>query len=121
MADPAHQCRVRLNAEVEARFAVRPGHRVLHEMIKAGGQAPDGPPIPVGCRGGGCGVCRVRVLSGEYATKRMSRAHVSEADEAEGVVLACRLLPASDIVVVPEPGPPTTSTSETTSTNGTSP
>jgi hypothetical protein len=47
----------------------------------------------VGCRGGGCGVCRVRVLDGAYTTLRMSRqAHV-EADEAAGVVLACRIVP----------------------------
>jgi ferredoxin len=59
--------------------------------------------IPVGCRGGGCGVCRVRVVSGDYTTMRMSRAHVTEADEEAGIALACRLLPSSDIVVVPAP------------------
>lgn len=53
--------------------------------------------IPVGCRGGGCGVCKVRITSGEYVTKRMSREHVSEEEEACGVVLACRLFPRSDL------------------------
>ena len=75
-------------------FDVRHGERLLHEMIKR--QVTD---IPVGCRGGGCGVCRVRVIEGDYTTKRMSRKHVSEADEADGVALACRLIPSSDIVV----------------------
>jgi ferredoxin len=55
--------------------------------------------IAVGCRGGGCGVCRVRILDGTYTTKRMSRRHVSEADETVGVVLACRTIPTSDLTL----------------------
>jgi ferredoxin len=53
--------------------------------------------IPVGCRGGGCGVCKVRVTGGAYHTRKMSRACVSEAEEADGVVLACKLFPDSDL------------------------
>ncbi len=75
-------------------FEVRRGERVLHEMIKR--QVSD---IPVGCRGGGCGVCRIRILEGEYTTRRMSRKHVSETDEAEGVALACRVVPTTDLVI----------------------
>lgn len=55
--------------------------------------------IPVGCRGGGCGVCRVHIVSGDYESKKMSRAHISEADEKKGVVLACRVIPRSDLVI----------------------
>ena len=55
--------------------------------------------VTIGCRGGGCGVCRVRILSGEYETRPMSRAHVSAADEARGYALACCVLPLSDLVV----------------------
>lgn len=54
-------------------------------------------PIAVGCRGGGCGVCRVRVLSGDYQCKVMSRTHISVDDQAQGVVLACRVYPQSDM------------------------
>ncbi len=53
--------------------------------------------IPVGCRNGGCGVCKVQVLSGSYSARVMSREHVSADDEAEGRVLACRVRPSSDI------------------------
>ncbi|MEY2633909.1 MAG: hypothetical protein RIR00_2563 [Pseudomonadota bacterium] len=53
--------------------------------------------IPVGCRGGGCGVCRIEVLSGSYTSRAMSREHVSEADQAAGRVLACRIYPTSDL------------------------
>ena len=55
--------------------------------------------IPVGCRGGGCGVCRIQVISGTYRKKKMSRAIISEADESNHVVLACRCTPTSDITL----------------------
>ncbi len=54
--------------------------------------------IPVGCVGGGCGVCKVRILEG--AVTRLgpiSRAHVSPADEARGCTLACRVAPATPV------------------------
>lgn len=53
--------------------------------------------IPVGCRGGGCGVCKVQVLTGSYTKRVMSREHISESDEAQGCVLACRVRPTSPI------------------------
>ena len=55
--------------------------------------------IPVGCRGGGCGVCRIEIVSGSFTSRVMSREYVSEADEAAGRVLACRVRPTSDIVL----------------------
>lgn len=53
--------------------------------------------IPLGCRNGGCGVCKVAILSGDFVARVMSRAHVSEEEERRGTVLACRVRPASDI------------------------
>ena len=53
--------------------------------------------IPLGCRNGGCGVCKVAILSGEFEARVMSRAHVSEEEECCGKVLACRVQPRSDI------------------------
>ena len=55
--------------------------------------------IRVGCRGGGCGICKVRILDGDYETKRMSRAHISEAEEKQGYALACRVLPRGDLLI----------------------
>jgi len=64
--------------------------------------------IPVGCRGGGCGVCRIKIHSGEYEAKNMSRKHITLEDQAVGVALACRVYPRGDLdidVLVPaEPG-----------------
>lgn len=54
--------------------------------------------IPAGCLNGGCGVCKVVIRSGSVTkTGAMSRAHVSEQEEAQGVVLACRVAPLGDI------------------------
>jgi len=53
--------------------------------------------IPVGCRGGGCGVCKINILSGTFESKKMSRDRVTEQEEKAGTVLACRVFPRSDI------------------------
>lgn len=57
--------------------------------------------IPSGCHGGGCGVCRIRVLGprSAYRTASMSRQHISVEDETEGIVLACRTYPLDDLEV----------------------
>jgi ferredoxin len=59
--------------------------------------------LPVGCRRGGCGICRVRVVAGDYRTDVMSRAHVSAEDEAAGLLLACCLYPLSELSLRLEP------------------
>ena len=53
--------------------------------------------IPVGCRQGGCGVCKVQVLEGQYTRRMMSRAHISAEEESAGCVLSCRIYPNSDL------------------------
>ena len=55
--------------------------------------------IPVGCRNGGCGVCKVEVTAGQYQARVMSRDHVSAEDEACGRVLSCCIRPSSDLRV----------------------
>ena len=54
--------------------------------------------IKVGCRGGGCGVCKIKVLKGEYIAKAMSRKQVSLEEQAQGYVLACRSYPRTNLV-----------------------
>ena len=67
------------------------------ESLLAGMHRLDRRGIPLGCRSGGCGVCKVQILDGQYRTAAMSRAHVSTADEAEACLLACRVFPGSDL------------------------
>ncbi len=53
--------------------------------------------VIVGCRGGGSGVCKVQILSGRYNCQKMSRDHICTAEQDQGIVLACRTYPQSDI------------------------
>lgn len=73
-------------------FACSDARSLLEGMVALGRKG-----IPVGCQNGGCGVCKVAVLSGEFEARAMSRAHVSEDEERQGQVLACRVRPATDI------------------------
>lgn len=65
---------------------------ILMGMTKLGRKG-----IPSGCHGGGCGVCKIQVLSGEVRTLPMSRTHVTEEEQRLGFALACRCYPLSDI------------------------
>lgn len=56
--------------------------------------------IPAGCLNGGCGVCKVSVMSGRVElVGPMSRAHVSVEEEARGICLACRVRPLEALEV----------------------
>lgn len=79
-------------------FGVREGQSLLTAMICAGRTG-----IKVGCRNGGCGVCRVRITEGEYSSEKMTRSRISEQDEQKGIVLACRVYPRSDVALEPLP------------------
>lgn len=75
-------------------FACAEGQSVLQGMMRRGRNS-----IPVGCRGGGCGVCKVRVLEGRYRTEAMSATCVTADERASGLSLACKLIPESDLRV----------------------
>ena len=74
------------------RYACAAQESVLEGMHRLGVRG-----IPCGCRSGGCGVCKVEILEGEYRSRVMSREHVSEDDLANRRVLACRVYPESDL------------------------
>lgn len=83
--------------DTEDCFSCAAGQNVLAAMEKLGRKS-----IPVGCRGGGCGVCRVQVVgSGQYRTLKMSKAQVSETDAENGIALACKLVPEADLCIKP--------------------
>lgn len=78
--------------ETGETFRCSPQESLLAGMERLGKKG-----IPVGCRGGGCGVCKVEITSGSYVKRVMSREYVSAEEEAAGRVLACRVKPSSDI------------------------
>ncbi len=75
-------------------FEVPEGKPLLRSMELAGQGC-----IAVGCRNGGCGICKIRIVAGAFRTGRMSRSQISERDEQQGCVLACRIIPLSNLDV----------------------
>jgi ring-1,2-phenylacetyl-CoA epoxidase subunit PaaE len=68
----------------------RGGTRILDAALAVRGDAP------YACKGGVCGTCRARLVTGEVA---MDRNYALEPDElAAGFVLACQSVPVSDEV-----------------------
>ena len=81
------------DAESGMTYIGRDDESIFRAMHKSGRSIFKG-----GCEGGGCGICKVKSLEGEYvAFKKMSRRHVTEEEESQGIVLACCVKPSSDI------------------------
>lgn len=77
------------------QFPCRPDESVLAAMRRA-----NAGPIRNGCFGGGCGVCKMRIVSGTYqGFKPMSRAHVSLEEAQNGFALLCCIQPTSDLTL----------------------
>lgn len=82
-------------AESGICFPCKSEQNVLAAMERLGRRG-----IPSGCRGGGCGICRVQVVEGaHYRTLKMSRAQISEEDRAAGICLACKLIPEGPLTL----------------------
>ncbi len=93
---PSHECSIQYSVFCDDNlpFTCRSGESVLAAMERHNLK-----PIKVGCRGGGCGVCRVKVTSGNYLVGSISRAHVSVEEQAEGYELACQVYPQGDLQI----------------------
>ena len=76
------------------RFSCRKSQPVLQAALCSGAAS-----IRSGCHGGGCGICKVRVLAGEFTSGNMSRAHVEPESIERHDVLACQIYPLSNLVV----------------------
>ena len=58
-------------------------------------------PFPTGCQRGGCGMCKVKVLSGEYDQELVrSQDALSDEELANGFALACCMTPKSDLDLI---------------------
>ena len=53
--------------------------------------------VSVGCRNGGCGVCKIKVTDGTFEVGKMSIKHVSPEEQQQNYTLACRTYPKSDL------------------------
>lgn len=93
MGNPAFQpVRVSVTQSGDC-FDCAPNESLLSAMLRLGRKG-----IPVGCVNGGCGVCKVRIVSGAVQPLGpVSRAHVSADEEAQGYTLACRVAPTEAV------------------------
>jgi ferredoxin len=70
-----------------------PGETVLSAILRSGAR------VFFGCTGGGCGVCKMRLISGYLDYGRYSAAVLSEDERREGFFLSCQARPVSDLTI----------------------
>jgi ferredoxin len=76
------------------RIQAREGETVLGAAMRSGFR------YRFGCKRGGCGVCKVRLILGEVRYERPIAASVLGDDErSEGVTLSCRAVPITNIII----------------------
>lgn len=76
-----------------AALTVLPGETLLEASVR------EGRPIDSSCTMGGCGACRVRLVSGEVALEEPNCLTAEE--RASGVILSCVARPLTDVTVAP--------------------
>ena len=73
---------------------VEPGDTVLSGLQKAGYA------YTVGCRRGGCGICKIDVLDGEFSYCRpVADTVITTEEHADGACLSCRAVPGNDLTI----------------------
>ena len=76
------------------RIVVRPGETVLAALGRAGLR------YRIGCRRGGCGICKLHLLLGEVHYERtIADAVLSDDERVEGLCLSCRAVPITSVVI----------------------
>ncbi len=82
---------------------VRPTGEVIHldaDETVLGGLYNAGFAYTVGCRRGGCGVCKVDLVAGEVTYNRPIAANVlTDEERAGGTCLTCRAVPNGDVTI----------------------
>jgi ferredoxin len=55
--------------------------------------------VPKGCHNGACGLCKIKVHSGDFEKSKMNRKHISLEEENENILLACKVKPLSEMEI----------------------
>lgn len=87
--------RIRIEGDIES-YLCHEGQSVLAALAPVHNRK-----ILAGCQGGGCGICKVRIHTGDYTCQAMSTAHVCAAERDQRFALACKTFPRSDLLVEP--------------------
>ncbi len=72
-------------------FDIKPSQTILEAAIAAGIN------IPFGCRNGGCGSCKGKVLSGEVFCEEYQQSAMTDEEKANGSTLCCQSYVSSDV------------------------
>lgn len=67
------------------------------------GARRNGVNIPYACKGGGCGMCKVKVEEGAVELGRCSAAVLPQEERERGFILACKTYARSDLKIVLDP------------------
>ena len=70
-----------------------PEDAVLTAILRSGAR------VVFGCRGGGCGVCKMRLVSGRVDHGRCSAAVLTEDEKESGWFLSCQARPLADLTI----------------------
>ena len=76
------------------KVPVKAGETILDAMYNSGYA------YRIGCRRGGCAICKVDLVSGAVDYNRpVSEVVLTEQERAEGTCLSCRAVPTGDITI----------------------
>jgi ferredoxin len=76
------------------RISAADGETVLAALGRAGLR------YRIGCRRGGCGICKLQLLSGEvYYERPIADSVLSDDEKVEGICLSCRAVPITNILI----------------------
>ncbi len=71
----------------------RPEETVLAAVLRSGAR------VVFGCRGGGCGTCKMRATAGRVDHGRCSAAVLPDEERLAGWFLSCQACPRSDLTI----------------------
>jgi len=58
-----------------------------------------GAEIPYACKGGGCGLCKIKVKDGEFERRKSSKIALPDSERSMNFTLACKTFPKSDMKI----------------------
>lgn len=79
----------------DKEISVKANETILNASIRQAGG------IFVGCKGGGCGMCKIKVISGKTVDGISSKSVLPDEDHRAGYRLACQSKPVSNMVIEP--------------------
>jgi len=76
------------------RIPAAAGETVLAALGRAGLR------YRIGCRRGGCGVCKLQLVAGEVRYERpVAESVLSDDEKVQGICLSCRAVPITNVIV----------------------